>query len=284
MLKTESGEYRVNDPDDLEAVLRKTLIINGNEFTVYPLNERYAVDREARVYDLKKKNFLKTYFNKHNQSVAVSLSGAGKKRKTVKLSRIVARTFVGRPSRHLDKNHNVLEVNHIDGNRQNNSEINLEWVTGKENVEHAHKNQFHPLDKPVLAKHLFTGEIKFFSSIKECGDYFDIHRATLHKHLSSGNSGKFHKQKYIFKLDDGSIWKQYPTNSIKQIGDPTEVCLVSVKNKKDGSVCFLNGYSNVSRNTDVSVTTIFRHLTKNKYFENDSFLIEKIVKTSEELF
>lgn len=51
-------------------------------------------------------------------------------KETWSIHRIVATTFVPNPE-------NKPEVNHIDGNKQNNAASNLEWVTRAENVQHA---------------------------------------------------------------------------------------------------------------------------------------------------
>lgn len=52
--------------------------------------------------------------------------------KSVLVNRVVAWAFYPNPL-------NLPQVNHIDGDKENNAKSNLEWATGSENEKHAHR-------------------------------------------------------------------------------------------------------------------------------------------------
>lgn len=73
---------------------------------------------------------------KHGKSIQgyhnVNLSLNGKS-KTCRVHRLVAKTFIPNPN-------NYPVINHIDGNKDNNSSNNLEWCTQKHNIIQSFKN------------------------------------------------------------------------------------------------------------------------------------------------
>ena len=82
------------------------------------------------------------------------------KRKERFVHRIVAITFIDNPQY-------KPEVNHIDGDKQNNSLENLEWVTGAENELHAMQNGLITPRKPVIGIHKKTNDCLWFESIND---------------------------------------------------------------------------------------------------------------------
>lgn len=79
--------------------------------------------------------------NREGLYYTVSLSQNGKK-KSFSIHRLVAEHF-------LDKPEGKAEVNHKDGNKLNNNVENLEWVSQKQNQDHAiEKLKKSPFGKP----------------------------------------------------------------------------------------------------------------------------------------
>ena len=75
-----------------------------------------------------------------------------------------------------------LLVNHIDGNKHNNSADNLQWVSHAENVKHAYDMG---LNKNKSANHVFAVGIyhkesdKYFPTIKAFCEYFGLNYNTV---------------------------------------------------------------------------------------------------------
>ena len=93
-------------------------------------NGKYLISSWGRIRNAETGNILKPYVNKKGYLKA-SLSWNGKSVKK-RVNRLVAMAFIENPN-------GYPQVNHKDGNKENNSVTNLEWVTDAENKEHARK-------------------------------------------------------------------------------------------------------------------------------------------------
>lgn len=117
----------------------------------------YSVSDDGDVMNKRTGRVLKACKNSSGYNT-VNLYNNGE-RTSISVHRLVAETFNGcdDPS---------MEVNHIDGNKNNNRPENLEWVTRGENETHAYRTglKYGPKHKPV--KVVESGEI--FGSIKAC--------------------------------------------------------------------------------------------------------------------
>ena len=160
---------------------------------------KYQVSNLGRVrskYKILKPNnvkgYLYVYLRKNNKS------------KALKVHRLVAEAF-------LVNEKNKPQVNHIDGNKENNNVNNLEWCTNKENMNHAVRNglitQYKtgegPLAKKVMC--INTGEIynSTRDAYKKTGvDYSGISKCCRGKINSAGTLPTGEKLKWMYIEED----------------------------------------------------------------------------------
>lgn len=87
--------------------------------------------------------------------------------------RIVALTFIPNPD-------NKPYVDHIDGNKANNSVENLRWVTASENYYgYGHEQRKISRQRAVTAENLITGEVINFVSRNACANYFKCDKSKI---------------------------------------------------------------------------------------------------------
>lgn len=100
------------------------------------------------------------------------------KRKGMLVHRIVAKTFI-------DNKAGYSQINHIDGNKLNNNINNLEWCDNKHNAAHNFKSLNKKQNRRigVRAENISTNKVLYFSSVKECSEYFNIDPSGITKRI-----------------------------------------------------------------------------------------------------
>jgi len=104
------------------------------------------------------------------------------KRKAYYVHCLVANHFIENPN-------NLPEVNHKDGNKQNNNVDNLEWVTSKENSIHEIKNNLkviqhrinNPMSKKIIQKNTKHEIIKIWDSMNDIKRDLGLNISNIHK-------------------------------------------------------------------------------------------------------
>lgn len=90
--------------------------------------EDYEVSTWGRVFNTRTGKYVRQEVHDKGYMRVDLYNGAG--RKHCKVHRLVAEAFIPNPD-------GKQQINHIDGNNQNNSISNLEWVTNEENAQKA---------------------------------------------------------------------------------------------------------------------------------------------------
>lgn len=165
------------------------------------INERYIIKEDGSIYSLysrfgkRKKPLRITPQLRKDGYYQIGLVNDFGKKKMFLVHRVVASKFIPNPN-------NLPEVNHINGDKLDNSVANLEWVTRSDNLRH----RYHVLgykiqgcikdnySKRIKVKCLETGKI--FDSINDAARYVDKNIGNIYQSFRTGcRCGGYHWEK-----------------------------------------------------------------------------------------
>lgn len=134
--------------------MAKRLLANDS-WSRHPTERDIAVSSSGRVLSYKSGSWREL---EHSLSNGYHRVGVGHSNPKL-VHRLVAETFIPNPS-------NKPHVNHIDGDKSNNTIGNLEWATAAENNRHAWENGLKVPHGQTPVRIIETGEV--YKSQEEC--------------------------------------------------------------------------------------------------------------------
>ena len=152
-------------------------------------DKRYKATASGKIWSNYKKDFMSASIDRYGYFHLKLINNLNIE-KTVYIHRMIAITFLG-------EDYIKNTVNHKDGNKLNNNIENLEWMTKKENLEHAFENN---LQKKILNMKSFQDVYELYlegKSIGELAEIFNCYEASIENAII-----KFPKWKEDKRLKD----------------------------------------------------------------------------------
>lgn len=213
-----------------------------------PGYKRFGISKDQEVINLETGRILKRMYTRNKY---IRLHTEFESQRTSALHRLMAQTFLDPPSNPL-KN----QVNHINGNVQDNSIENLEWVTPQENDEHAGRTGLSPKCLPIEVRDAITGEIKEYPSYISYAREVGMTKDKIRYRILHGKRGVvcFPEMKQ-YRLKSTETW---PIE--KDIASPSRAVSVDIRDLTTGEVTHYDKMSEAAKFLGYSLSGFWTRL------------------------
>lgn len=199
-----------------------------------PGYRRFGISKNQEVINLETGRTVKRMYTKNKY---IRVHTEFESQRTSAVHRLMALTFLDPPN---DSRKN--QVNHINGNVQDNSIENLEWVTPQENDEHAGRIGLSPKCLPIEVRNAITGEIKSYPSYIAYARTVGMSKDQIRYRILHGGRGSvcFPEMKQ-YRLKSNLAW---PIE--KEIMSPTHAVAVDMRDLFTGEITHFNTISDAA--------------------------------------
>lgn len=218
-------------------------------FRYVPNYSRYAVSIDGVVIDTYTNLREEQKLDNSDYSTVYIYSPDKRMNRTIKVHRLVVFAWL--------KNDDFIAkpiVNHIDGNKQNNTLVNLEWCSYKENSNHAFSTGLNQCNTQMKTRDRFTGEVVIYRSATEMADKFGTSRVSATAY-SKKLPGYLYQNRYEVKeLGDTTPWYYERANvDLKATGKA--IFTITVLNKLNGEELVFTNTSSFRKHYKLSSFT-----------------------------
>jgi hypothetical protein len=154
-----------------------------------------------------------------------------------------------------------LQANHINGIKRDDRLDNLEWVSPRENCEHAGATGLSPKCTPISVKDVDTGEVRKFPSILECAREFGMTKDMINYRVKNGEHRVYPERKQYRKGHHDGAWIVYddPDLSIIQYGTSKRV---HVRFVLTGDVLEFDRLGDAAKHLEIAAPTMTLWMSK----------------------
>lgn len=192
---------------------------SSTDFSFIPGFSRYSINKDGVVFSHATGKILSPYQDKLGYWMYGCQPDVGK-RTIYSRHRLLALAFLEYPP-----NVSSLDVNHIDGIKENYCLENLEWCSRKHNCDHAYSTGLRKDNIIVSVRNSFTGEIKDYYSISECARQLSVSEACVWLRIRNQKQSIYPPGYQFKRKDDLSEWQVYenPEIELKRNGFSKEI-------------------------------------------------------------